>query len=167
MSYANAVEADVDRAQQRALLLALNAWNRALRRDECGDWTISGTRGTIHTWGNGKSWVLYVSCNSGQHWTWVKKKVPFCTVTQDAHDEGVLRLDQLPTPGQADILRDLLGIRKRREVCAEVLDRLKSFAFDRRPHRGTSVWPKIGKCDLRPPKPAPDQTPVLAATPAK
>ena len=37
-------EAEADRKQQRELG-ALGAWGRALQRDVCGAWTISGTRG--------------------------------------------------------------------------------------------------------------------------
>jgi hypothetical protein len=51
-------EAEADRAQQKLMLVALNASDRAMRRDECEAWCISGTRGTVHTWGNGKSWAL-------------------------------------------------------------------------------------------------------------
>jgi len=35
-TYSSASEANADRAQQKVLLKALNAWDRALRRDECG-----------------------------------------------------------------------------------------------------------------------------------
>jgi hypothetical protein len=56
-TYENGAEAEADRQQQRSLLKALRAWERALRRDECGAWRIAGTRGTIHTWGDGKTWV--------------------------------------------------------------------------------------------------------------
>ena len=56
-----AADAEVDRVQQKGLLAALNAWGRALRRDECGAWCIDGKRGSIHTWGDGKTWVLFVA----------------------------------------------------------------------------------------------------------
>jgi len=147
-TYHSGAQAEADRAQQKLMLVALNASDRALRRDECGAWCISGTRGTLHTWGDGKSWALYVSCNSGQHWTWVKKKLSFCTMTQDADTEGVLRLDQLPTPNQANVIRHVLGIQKRREVSAEVLDRLKAFAFDGKPRSGVTVQPYACSGDL-------------------
>src|SRR5215467_185813 len=91
-TYDSAAEAEADRAQQKALLAALNAWDRALRRDECGAWCIGGERGTAHTWGDGQSW---------QHWTWTKKRLGFCEVTQDGDDEGMLRLHSLPTPESA------------------------------------------------------------------
>jgi hypothetical protein len=41
-TYDSAAEAEADRAQQLALLAALNATERALRRDECGAWRING-----------------------------------------------------------------------------------------------------------------------------
>jgi hypothetical protein len=166
MTYPSAAEAEADRAQQKLMLAVLNAWDRALRRDECGAWCISGTCGTLHTWGDGKSWALYVSCNSGQHWTWVKKKLSFCTVTQDGDEEGVLRLDQLPTPDQANIIRHVLGIQKRREVSADVLRRLKTFAFDRKPRSTASVDPDNGGSTFGQPNPVPDQMPILNATPS-
>jgi hypothetical protein len=50
-TYDSAAEAAADREQQQVLLSALGAWDRALRRDECGGWTIGGNHGTIHTWG--------------------------------------------------------------------------------------------------------------------
>jgi hypothetical protein len=111
-SYDSAAEAEVDRQHQKDLLAAINGWDRALRRDECGAWRINGTRGSIHTWGDGSSWVLYVAGRSALHWTWLKKKLSFCRVTQDGDDEGCLRIASLPTPGQAGVIRDALGIRK-------------------------------------------------------
>jgi hypothetical protein len=62
--YNSAPEAEADRAQQRKLLTALGAGDRALRRDECGVWAIIGSRGTIHTFGDGETWVLFVACQS-------------------------------------------------------------------------------------------------------
>jgi hypothetical protein len=58
-TYDSAAEAEADRAQQKVLIAALSAWDRALRRDECGAWCVSGERGSIHTWGDGKTWALY------------------------------------------------------------------------------------------------------------
>jgi hypothetical protein len=60
-TYDSAADAEADRNQQKALLTALGAWGRALRRDECGAWRINGKHGSIHTWGDGQSWVLYVA----------------------------------------------------------------------------------------------------------
>jgi hypothetical protein len=126
MTYDTAAEADADRAQQKQLLAALNAWDRALRRDECGAWRITGARGSIHTWGDGKTWVLWVGCRSGLHWTFTKRRLAFCAVTQDGDDEGCLRLHALPTADQAEELRAVLGIRKPVELAPETLERLRS-----------------------------------------
>jgi hypothetical protein len=149
-TYSNA--GDADREQQKALLAALGAWDRALRRDECGAWTIIGTRGTIHSWGDGKSWVLFIACRSAQHWTYTKRRLSFCAVTQNCDDEGCLRLRQLPTPEQANIIRDILGIQKRREVSAAELDRLKAFAFARKPRSEASLEQNIAPSDCQAPE---------------
>jgi len=95
-TYENAAEAETDRAQQKMLLSALAAWDRALHHDECGTWCISGTRGTVHTWDDGKSWVLFVACRSVRHWTAAKTRLSFCTVMQDGDDEGSCGCSSLP-----------------------------------------------------------------------
>src|SRR6516164_8531316 len=100
-SYDSATATNVHRDQQRALLGALGAWDRALRKDECGAWTIIGNRGTIHTFGDGVSWVLYVACRSVRHWTAMKSRLSFCAAVLDANEEGTLQLRHLPTPDQA------------------------------------------------------------------
>jgi hypothetical protein len=121
-----ASDADVDRIQQQSPLVALNAWGRALRRDECGAWRIDGKRGSIHAWGDGATWILYVSCRSGRHWTAAKKRLSFCDVTQDGDDEGCLRLHRLPTPEPAAVIRDVLGIRKKMEFAPDDLERRRA-----------------------------------------
>src|SRR5436190_3451138 len=114
LSYKSRVEADADRATQVTLLNALNAWESALRRDDCGAWRINGKRGHVFTWGDGQSWVLYIQAGSPRRWSNIKKQLAFCRVTQDGDDEGCLRLFGLPTAEQAKAIRDVLGIRKRR-----------------------------------------------------
>jgi hypothetical protein len=125
-TYDSGIEAEADRAQQRALLASLNAWHRALRWDDCGAWSICGQWGSVHTWGDGKSWVLSVACNSARHWTSTKKRLGFCEVTQDGDDEGCLRLHRLPTPEQATVIRDVLGIRKKMEFAPDDLARRRT-----------------------------------------
>src|SRR5262245_597536 len=128
-TYDNPAEAEADRGQQRLLLAALNAWDRALGRDECSAWCISGKHGRIYTWGDGKTWVLWIGCRSLLHWTHTKRRLSFCSVTQDGDDEGSVRLHQLPTPDQADVIRDVLGIRKRTELAPEELERRRAHAM--------------------------------------
>jgi hypothetical protein len=53
-TYDNQADADVDRELQRTLLPSLNAWDRALRRDECAASCISGKHGRLYTWGDGQ-----------------------------------------------------------------------------------------------------------------
>jgi hypothetical protein len=134
-TYDTAAEAEADRAQQLSLLSALNATGRALRRDECGAWCISGERGSIHTWGDGKSWVLYVACRSARHWTSTKPRLGFCEMRLDCETEGTLRLHRLPTAEQAAVIRDVLGIEKRREISDATRERLRAFAFERSTRR--------------------------------
>ena len=160
-------KAEADKARQKALLAALNGSNRALCRDECGAWCISGERGSVHTWGDGKTWVLFVSCRSVRHWTATKARFSFCKVTQDGDDEGCLRLFNLPTPDQAAIIRNVLGIRKRQEISDATRERLRAFAFERKPRNEASLEQNIGIGDFRLPDAHPDQTPILDAEPAK
>lgn len=126
-TYETAAEAEADRAQQKAMLAALNGWAQALRRDECGAWRIIGKHGSIHTWGDGKGWVLWVGCRSPLHWTHTKRRLSFCEVTQDGDDEGCLRLHRLPTAAQAEVIRDVLGIRKRTELAPDELERRRAL----------------------------------------
>ena len=74
---------------------------------------------------------MFVASRSVRHWTATKARLAFCTVAQDCDDEGVLRLNRLPTPDQAVVIREVLGIRKRQEISAATLDRLRAFAFER------------------------------------
>jgi hypothetical protein len=155
-TYDSATEAEADRAQQKALLTALNAWDRALRRDDCGAWCISGNQGSIHTWGDGKTWAIYVRCRSVRHWTSTKARLAFCTVIQDGDDEGCLRLDHLPTPAQNESIRDILGIRKRMEFAPDDLERRKTSM-------ARLVLAKIlGSAGSSVPEPVPDQIPIFS-----
>src|SRR5215831_14667061 len=126
MTYDSRAEAQADREQQENLLVALGAWERALRRDECGAWCIGGKTGRVYTSGDGRTWVLFVACRSSMHWTHTKRRLSFCTVTQDGEDEGCLRLHTLPTAEQAAVIRHMLGIRKRVEIAPETLGRLRA-----------------------------------------
>ena len=161
-------KAEADKAQQKELLTALDGSNRALCRDECGAWSIIGKQGSIHTWGDGKSWVLFIACRSGQHWTYSKRRLSFCVVTLDCEDEGYLRLHQLPNPEQANVIRDILGIHKRREVSAAELERLKAFAFAKKPPCEASLEQNIALSDRQLPDshPGPNADFIPASAPA-
>jgi hypothetical protein len=126
LTYRNRDEERDDRRQQERLLAALDATPSQLRRDECGSWIIGGRRGAIHTWGDGKTWLAYVRCRSRQHWTFSKRRLAFMTVTQDGDEEGCLRLFDLPTPEEAVVIRDVMGLRKRVEYAADTLERKRA-----------------------------------------
>ena len=115
-TYSNSAEAEADRAQQMRMIGALGAWTRALRKDECAAWRVSGKHGRIYTWGDGSTWLLSVQCRSARHWAATKGRLGFCELTQDCDDEGCLRLRRLPTLTEAAVIRDVLGIRKRAEL---------------------------------------------------
>ena len=126
LTYCDRDEERGDRQQQEQLLAALDAAPAQLRRDECGSWIIAGRRGTIHTWGDGKSWLAYVRCRSPQHWTFTKRRLAFTTVTQDGDEEGCLRLFRLPSPQEAVVIRDAMGLRKRVDYAPDTLERKRA-----------------------------------------
>ena len=126
-TYNNSAEAEADRAQQRQMLAALGAWERALHQDSCNAWCIRGTDGHIYTWGDGKTWVMSVRCRSPRHWTATKKRLRFCKLTQDGEDEGCLHLHRLPTLAEATVIREVLGIRKRAELSPGELERRRAL----------------------------------------
>ena len=124
LTYANRDQARDDRQQQERLLAALDAAPGQLRRDACGLWIIAGRRGTIQTWGDGHTRLVYVVGRSARHWTAIKRRLDFMTVTQDGDEEGCFRLLELPSPREAALIRDALSLRKRRALTEEARDAL-------------------------------------------
>jgi hypothetical protein len=146
-------------AVQRPALLrlveALGCREAALRRDECGDWRINGKYGYIYAvpgipWGGmtkTEGFQIYFRGAGGfeerttsQAWKYAKEAMLFAKVTQDGGTEGLLFLARLPTPEEAEIIRDKLWIAKKRQVSEKELTRLRGYGFrvggvktDRRP----------------------------------
>jgi hypothetical protein len=114
-----------DRTYLETLLIAFDASAIALERPVCrgwvGDYQITGKHG--HVLANHPGYLLYVT-GTVQRWKKAKRILPG-TVTQDGDDEGILRLDRLPTPAEADAIRDVIGIRRRRHMTAEALANLE------------------------------------------
>ena len=118
-----------DRASLKLLLAALDASELALKRDMIrgegrkGDWAIYGTLG--HIYRDGAGYLLCVVADderdqSARRWTNVKGRLAaICRLTQDGEDEGCLHLDRLPQSHEAVVIREALGIRKRRIVTDE------------------------------------------------
>lgn len=98
-----------DRDLLLTLVDALSVSKTRLRRDPCGDWNIVGRRGHIST--DGTAIYVYSSATTRRRWEAAKSALGL-VVTQDGDDEGVVRLDDLPSESLAETLRRLLGLRK-------------------------------------------------------
>ena len=162
LNYRNREEEQADRRQQERLLAALDAASSQLRRDECGSWIIGGRRGAIHTWGDGKRWVVYVIGRSARHWTMIKRRLAFMTVTQNGDEEGCLRLFRLPTHEEAGLIRDALLLRKRRSLTEESRARLIAAGVSGRFRaQGAATAPGV-VCEFSPTL-VPDKTAAIAS----
>jgi hypothetical protein len=96
-------------------------------------------------------------CRSGRHWSATKHRLAFCTVTQDGSTEGCLRLHHLPTPDQATVIRDVLGIRKRMELAPGDLERRRASMSRLSPAPGSANATTLV------PEPLPKQEPISAS----
>jgi hypothetical protein len=114
-----------DRVRLHALLTALDASSVPLQRDlhrregRKGDHGIHGKLG--HIYADGTGFLLCVNAKderdqSPRRWTNIKRRLAFCRITQDGDDEGCLHLDRLPTSAEVVLIREALGIRKRRTL---------------------------------------------------
>jgi hypothetical protein len=115
-SYHSGDEANQDKARLIELMGALEVLPSRLCRDESKLWTLQGRPGCYaSTWGDDRSWLLVVTPKrelSKLAWTWAKKRLAFAEVTQDGDTEGCFRLHRLPSPDEAEAIRDILGLRK-------------------------------------------------------
>jgi hypothetical protein len=129
------------RARLAALVKALDATDRALRREECrgepGDHAIIGKSGWIYPDGNG---FMLCAQATPRRWPGIKDRLAFCRLTQDAGGEGCLHLDRLPTPDEADAIREAIGIKRRRHLTAEALASIRA-RLSARPASGPSGAP--------------------------
>ena len=123
-----------DRASLTALLVALDASPVSLKRDpvrgegRTGDWAIYGRLGHIYPDGDG-----YLLCvvsdelnQSSRRWLNVKARLGFCQLRLDGDDEGTLRLNRLPAPHEAGLIREAIGIRRKRQLSVEAKASLAS-----------------------------------------
>lgn len=116
--------------EQRAALLAFADAIGAKRRlgaDEAGNPRIEGRHGAIY--------VQPKTCDPGQSpkfqiyftghpmgWKYAREALSaFAKVTNNAHDEGLLLIERLPTASEGEIIRDKLTIFKRVVYSDEVL----------------------------------------------
>jgi hypothetical protein len=123
------------------LAAALGSRNSVLRRDECGNWRIEGTRGWVYAVSgtlnrpDRAGLQIYCAPGSARAWASARKTMAFAELALDGADEGLLFLARMPTPEEAAILRDKLGIAKKREISEAERKRLagigKATAFVR------------------------------------
>jgi hypothetical protein len=115
------------RAQLERLVVALDASPRSLQRDQCDDWQIRGKLG--HVYVDGAGYLLIVmSDESARRWNSVKARLHFCYLLNDGDDEGCFHLDRLPTPAEVAVIREALGIRKRRHLSDDAKAKAQSAA---------------------------------------
>jgi hypothetical protein len=126
--------------RQRPALLklveALGCRDNALRRDECSDWRISGKQGWIYSVPEGFQ-LCFFARNGVTEWdgagphmedyTRAKRSLVFCRLVQDGTGEGIFMLDRLPTKDEAETIRDILVISKKREVSEAERERLRTM----------------------------------------
>jgi hypothetical protein len=127
--------------QLHQLAATIGSRNAALRRDECGEWRIEGRRGWVYAvFGtldrrDRPGFQIYCAPASARAWASAKKAMAFAELALDGDDEGLLFLARMPTPEEAAILRDKLGIAKKREISEAERKRLagvgKATAFVR------------------------------------
>jgi hypothetical protein len=128
-----------ERARLETLLTSLAASPRTLRRDNCGDWHIKGRQG--HVYADARGFLIVVQTDaSSRRWTFIKRRLSFCRVTQDGEDDGTLHLNRLPTPDEAGRIREAIDLKRRRhlspEATAALVERL-------RPTGGPQIDPSI------------------------
>lgn len=141
-------------AKQRPALLALRetlgSRENALRRDECGDWRISGQHGWIYAVAGTldqpdvEGFLLHYSgpeyIGSARGWGFAKRAFEAfgCVTTLDGDGEGIVFLDRLATVSEAETIRGKLGIAKKRVLSDEERERLISLGrpFEKRSEAG-------------------------------
>jgi hypothetical protein len=116
------------RAQLESFHCTINARPSTLRRDDCGDPVILGSRGHVIAvpglpWRRPSKpgWSLFVSTESGTAWTYAKRALKFADVVQDGDEEGILSMERLPTIDEAKAIRRYLGIPKKAQLSEETL----------------------------------------------
>jgi len=108
-----------ERERISAFARALGSRAVALRRDECGDWRINGSRGHVYAAPEGSQ--IFVMGWSANGWNRAKRALSFAQICNDGDDEGGFVLDRLPTAAEGGLIRHWLGIAKKAEFSGEEL----------------------------------------------
>jgi hypothetical protein len=110
------------------LLDTLDGSHAALQREN-GELAIRGKFGHIYPCGSGYLLCVVSDRLSTRRWHIIKGNLHFCRLTQDGDSEGCLLVNRLPNATEAFVIRESLGIRKRRTMTAEglaVLERARA-----------------------------------------
>lgn len=107
------MRAQPNRLEDKRLLNTLSKYLKIspsrMRLDVYGDWNVVGKKGKIFT--DGQLWYLYVSPENSRVWNNIKKKLAFMDLSQDGEDEGILKLERMPSESEAKVVRKVLGMR--------------------------------------------------------
>lgn len=105
---------------------ALNSRLNAIRKDDCGDLRIVGKNGWISAVPEG--FQIYFD-GSPLAWSWCKKAFKgFAKLTMDCDEDGIHLMERLPTPAEAETIRDKLGVYKRLELTEENQAKRRAWA---------------------------------------
>lgn len=113
-----------DRTKLSAFAATIGAARTSLKRDACGDWTLTGLAGHVST--DGAALYAVITCASARAWNNAKSRLSFATVTQDGDTEGALKVELPLTPARAETLRTTLRIRKARVMDEAALEALSA-----------------------------------------
>jgi hypothetical protein len=109
-----------------------------------------------HIYGVPEGFQFVVFKQGLRSWNVAKYRLAFCTVTQDGDNEGAFILDRLPSRAEAEIIRVVLRIPKRRhlseeqrEIATERLARARLNA--QKPASPVPAEECLGRPDGRPP----------------
>lgn len=111
-----------------------------VRRDECGDLNIFGSRGKVFT--DREHFYIYAMCATKKQWTHFKKALFFMEVSQDGETEGILKLNRYPQELECIEIRAKVGLRKSPELSeehlAELIARLHKLRVETRTIQGVN-----------------------------
>jgi len=85
-----------------------------ISRDELQYWNITGTKGKIET--DGTYWYIYAEGNN------LEKRLSFMEPQMNGLS---FKLDRMPTEEEAEIIRKIVGLKKKKQYSAEYLEVLK------------------------------------------
>jgi hypothetical protein len=114
----------IQRPALLAFARAIGSRDTALRRDECSDWRINGSRG--HVYAVPEGFQIFVLGWSTNGWNRAKQALSFAALTNDGNDEGGFMLDRLPTKAEGEAIRKWCGIAKRAELSPERVAELRA-----------------------------------------